>query len=318
MAAEMITVYIDPVQLSVQKTNNYSLFLAKMVNGRFNVIWQSRGPIATVTNPADEYRNTFMIEVPSYEVNYGEITTTGGRRHLLCKRARAERLHRPDSEPRPNGTFDPPTNNGTAGEITINNQLAGNPHAILLDNAGQPIFVDIESGMDNGVATTLTPIETYRFWFDNFQDTGTLIPDSVGNGAIVTFSGGATTQVISFNQSGQWQTGPLAQTVDLAEMAGLGQEGNLLTVTVIATFRNPLTVAAVTYLLSRLFEKFSAGLRPRTLQAQLGSLRLLVGFSGPRRGLAAVGLDKFEAAVDLALTSARADNRPVCRTRPGC
>jgi|SRR6188474_2877097 hypothetical protein len=50
MAAETITVYIDPAQLAAQKRNNYNLYLAKMVNGQFTVIWQSMGPIATVDN----------------------------------------------------------------------------------------------------------------------------------------------------------------------------------------------------------------------------------------------------------------------------
>jgi hypothetical protein len=33
MAAEKITVYIDPAQIKAQKQNNYSLYLAKKVNG---------------------------------------------------------------------------------------------------------------------------------------------------------------------------------------------------------------------------------------------------------------------------------------------
>src|SRR6476646_8184896 len=78
MAAETIPVYIDPSQVAAQKNNKYSLFLAKMVNGQFTVIWQSRGAIATVNNPSYEYKNHFDIAVPSYEVNYGTVTTSSG------------------------------------------------------------------------------------------------------------------------------------------------------------------------------------------------------------------------------------------------
>lgn len=309
MASETITVYIDPSQLAAQKNNNYSLYLAKMVNGQFTVVWQSFGAVATVTNPAVyEYQNTFNITVPSYEVNYGTVTTSSGSVIFnaagLAQTINIGQTVQLDA----NGIFGTPSNTGTAGEIIIANQLAGNPNAILLDDAGNPIFVNTQSGMDIGTAT-LTPVDTYQIWFDNLQNTGTIIAHNVSNPGTVTFSGGSTNQVISYNAAGAWEAGPLSQTVDLAAVAGVGRVSDPLSVAVLATFKYALTAGAVTYLLSKLIDKFSSGLRPKKIQAKVGGSQLLVEFEGAknREIVAVLGLDKFEEAVNGALRQAKAD-----------
>ena len=308
MASETITVYIDPAQLVAQKKNQYSLFLAKMVNRQFTVIWQSRGAIATVNNPSYQYQNTFEIDVPSYQVNYGTVTTSSGSVTFsaagLAQTIDIGQVVELDSL----GLFGTPSNTGTPGDITIKNELAANPHAILLDNTGNPIFVNTQSGMDIGTAT-LTPVDTYQIWFDNYQETGTIIAHQVSNAATVTFKGGSTNQVISYTAAGKWQNGPLARTIDLSGVASLAQGGDPLTITVLATFKYALTVSAVTYLLSKLIEKFPPGLIPDRLETGIGSWFLRVWFRGPhtREILAAFGLDKHEQAVNQALLKAKAD-----------
>jgi hypothetical protein len=309
MALETITVYIDLQQLAAQKNNNYSLFLAKMVNGQFTVIWQSKGAVASVTNPAVyEYQNTFNITVPSYQVNYGTVTTTSGSVTFsasgLPQSIDISQTVGLDA----NGIFGIPTNSGLAGGITIDNKLAGNPNAILLDNAGKPIFVNTQSGMDIGTAT-LTPIDTYQIWFDNLQETGTIIAHNVSNAATVTFSGGTTNQVISFNAAGTWQNGPLAQTFDLGAVAD-GQAGDPIIVTVLATFSYVLTLGAVTYLANKFLGKFSPNLQCTGFQLQHGNTQLSAQFAGQRNReiLATLGGDKYVNAVDLALKSCQADD----------
>ena len=65
MASQTLIVQIDEAQLAAQKNNNYSLYLAKKVNGVFTVIWQSRGPIASVGVPSYQYNNVFNIAYPT-------------------------------------------------------------------------------------------------------------------------------------------------------------------------------------------------------------------------------------------------------------
>lgn len=307
MAGETITVYIDPAQLALQKTNNYSLYLAKKVNGQFTVIWQSRGAIAEAGNPAYEYRNTFTITVPDYEVNYGTVTTTAGSVTFQAGGEPVTISIGQKTALSALGIFAPPTNDGTPGDIIIDNQLQDNPNAILLDAAGNPIFVDTESGMDIGTAT-LTPIDTYQIWFDNYQDTGTIISHQVSNFATVIFDGGTTDKIISYNAAGAWETGPLSSSADFAAAISAGPQG-ALSIAVLATFQYALTAAAVTYLLHKLIDKFSAGLRPKKITAQAGSAVLTVEFEGAetQRLATAHGLTKFEDAVNLALKQARSD-----------
>lgn len=313
MAAETITVYIDPSQLVAQKENNYSLFLAKMVNGQFTVIWQAMGPVATVNAPSYEYENTFQVAAPSYQVNYGTINTSQGSTTFAA--AGAPQGVEPGQTVvlDQNGIFGAPTNDGMAGEIAINNQLQGNPSAALNDEAGNPIFVNVESGMDIG-ETTLTPVDTYQLWFDNYQQTGTIIAFNAGNSVTVTFGGGQTNQVISFNAEGEWQDGPLATSARVASQAVSGQSisgqapvGGGPGVTVVATFQNALSVGTATYLLRRLIGHFSPDLRPTQLRAQVGDSRLVAIFQAPFGLEAASGVDRYESSVNAALLLARAD-----------
>lgn len=307
MAAETITVYIDPAQLALQKTNNYSLYLAKKVNGQFTVIWQSQGPVATAGNPAYGYRNTFSIAVPNYEVNYGTVSTVDGSVTFQTGGDAQSIAIGQQTVLSALGLFGAPTNDGTPGDIIINNQLQDNPNAILLDNAGNPIFVNTESGMDIGVAT-ITPIDTYQIWFDNYQDTGTIISHQVSNFATVVFAGGETDQTISYDKSGAWVPGPLSSAAELADAMGADTPADL-SIAVLATFKYALTLGAATYLVHKLIDKFTAGLRPTKITAQAGSAVLTVEFAGPEAQKLATlhGLSKFEEALNLALKQARTD-----------
>jgi hypothetical protein len=205
MTAETITVYIDPQQLAAQKDNNYSLFLAKMVNGQFTVIWQANGPFATPRSPAYEYLNTFPIGVPNYQVNYG---TVGGGGFTAAGVPQAIEIGQSVALDQ-DGVFETPTG-GMSGQITIFNQLPGNPNAALFDNAGNLIFANVDSGMDIGMVT-LAPVDTYQLWFGGDQGTGTIIAFNVSNSTTVTFGGGEANAVVSYTAQGQWQSGPLGQ-----------------------------------------------------------------------------------------------------------
>jgi hypothetical protein len=199
MAAETITVLIDPTQLTMQRESDYSLFLAKMVNGQFTVIWQALGPNAY------EYQNTFQIGVPNYQVNYGAVGGGGFTAAGVPQAIEIGQSVALDQD----GVFEAPTG-GMSGQITIFNQLPGSPNAALSDNAGHPIFVNVESGMDIGMAT-LAPVDTYQLWFGNDQGTGTIIAFNVSNSTTVTFGGGEANAVVSYTAQGQWQSGSLEQ-----------------------------------------------------------------------------------------------------------
>ncbi len=313
MAAETITVYIDPSQLVAQKENNYSLFLAKMVNGQFTVIWQAMGPVATVNAPSYEYENTFQVAAPSYQVNYGTINTSQGSTTFAAAGRRQGVEPGQTVVLDQNGIFGAPTNDGMAGEIAINNQLQGNPSAALNDEAGNPIFVNVESGMDIG-ETTLTPVDTYQLWFDNYQQTGTIIAFNVGNSVTVTFGGGQTNQVISFNAEGEWQDGPLATSARVASQAVSGQSisgqapvgggpgvtgGGDLPQRPVGGDGDLSSEAA--------HRAFSPDLRPTQLRAQVGDSRLVAIFQAPFGLEAASGVDRYESSVNAALLLARAD-----------
>ncbi len=308
MAAETIVVYIDTAQLALQKQNNYSLYLAKKVNGQFTVIWQSFGPLAVAGNPGYVYRNTFTIAVPNYGVNYGTVTTTGGSVTFQGSGDPVSISIGQTVDLSALGIFGTPTNTGTPGDIIITNELQDNPHVILLDDAGNPIFVDAQSGMDPGGPATLTPIDTYQIWFDNFQDTGTIISHQTSAIATVVFDGGTTEKIISFTSAGTWEDGPLPSGTGVAAL-GAGTPGDF-TIAVLATFKYALTAGMATYLVSKLIDKFTAGLRPKKITAQAGSASLQIEFQGPEAQRLAVvhGLSKFEDAVNLALKQAKADS----------
>lgn len=308
MAAESITVYIDTTQLALQKQNNYSLYLAKKVNGQYTVIWQSLGAVTGAGSPTYEYKNSFSIEVPYYEVNYGTLSTTEGSVTFQAGGKPVSISIGQSVELSDLGIFALPTNTGTAGKISIDNKLQNNPHVVLLDNAGNPIFINTSSGMDIGSAT-LTPIDEYQIWFDNYQATGTIISDQASKVQTVVFDGQTTDQVISYNSAGEWETGPLPAYAGLALSGPDAKANGALSVAVLATFRYALTAVAATYLVNKLIDKFSSGLRPRKITAQAGSTLLHVEFEGDeiRRFAGTHGLTKFETAVNLALKQAKAD-----------
>lgn len=305
MSAETIVIYIDPAQLDAQKANNYNLFLAKLVNGQFTVIWQSLGPNASVNNPAYEYKNTFTIAVPSYEVNYGTVTEEQGSVTFSAAGLAQTITIGQSTNLEATGLFSPAANDGAPGAITIKNELAANPHAILLDNVGNPIFVDTDSGMDIGT-TTLTPVDTYQIWFDSYQDTGTIIQHNVSNVATVTFSGGETSLTYSYNADGQWVSGPLNGSLSLGDGSSIDDP---LSVTVLVAFKYALTAASVVYLTTKLINKFGNGLRPSEISCSVGSYQAKIKFSTKKNAkiLGAFGTDVYETAVSMALTSAKKD-----------
>ncbi|MEM1284451.1 MAG: hypothetical protein ACFB01_06570 [Cohaesibacteraceae bacterium] len=318
MATEQIIVYIDTTQLSLQKKNNYSLYLAKKVNGNYTVVWQSKGPIATATNPAVyEYKNTFNITIPSYQVNYGTVTDQQGAISFSAggKAVDIDLGQTVDLDSQ--GLFATPTNTGTAGEITITNELQGNPNAILNDNEGNTIYVNDYSGMDVGTST-LTPIDEYQIWFDSYQDTGTIIANNVSNAGSVTFSGGTTSKTISYTSSGDWVQGGLPSAVSMDAVTE-DLDGSGIMVEVLATFTTALTTAAVTYLLKNLIDKFANNLKPTKISAAAGSAKLEVEFAkGAGDASAADTMDKYEEAVNQALTAVASEkNSPIAGEKWG-
>lgn len=303
MASETIIVQIDQDQLIAQKNNQYSLYLAKKVNGVFTVIWQSMGPVATVNTPSYQYNNVFNIALPSYQVNYtnepivqGSVTFTSSGKPVVMNVGQTVSLD-------VNGTFGTPANTGTAGALIVNNALAGNPHEILSDASGNPVFVNVDSGMDIGAAT-LTPIEEYQVWFDNFQQTGTIIAHNVSNPGLITFAG-TNSMTISYSKAGLWQSGPLASTDPT--LAAAIQAGEVA-VTVLVIFKYALTTGAVTYLLKSFIDKFASNLRPTQVTATAGSTSLSITFAAPNTSAAAaLHTPDFDAAVNSALNAAAAD-----------
>jgi hypothetical protein len=303
MAAETITVYIDPSQLAAQKANDYSLFLAKMVDGQFAVIWQSMGPVATINAPSYESLNTFQLGAPSYQVNYGMITDQGGPTFSASGIAQDIELGQTvvlDQY----GIFGGPTNGGVAGQITIDNALLGNPHVILNDGAGNPIFVNLQSGMDIG-ATTLTPQDTYQIWFDNLQERGTIIAHNVSNAGIFTFGGDTTNPVISYGADGVWRPGPLpglAQSSEPAPTQVLAS--GLAELAMLATFQHKLETVSVVYLMNQFIGLFPRGMAPIDVSVQFADYKHLQAWF--RVGMSS---DEYESAMDQALTRAKANPR---------
>lgn len=304
MATETIIVQIDQDQLVAQKANNYSLYLAKMVNGVYTVIWQSKGPLATVGNPSYEATNLFNIAVPSYQINYtnvpivqGSVTFTSSGYPVTISLGQSSNLD-------VNGVFSPATNTGTAGVLTVQNALPANPHEILYDDKGNAIFVNVASGMDIGPAT-LTPIDEYQVWFGNLQETGTIIANNVSNAGTVTFAGGTDTMTISYNKNGVWQSGALGG--DPAALAGAVKSGDVA-VTVVAFFSKALVVGAVTYLASKLIDKFSGNLKPTEITVSANPASVSVKFAGGQGSAeAAANLGLYDAAVNKALNAAVLD-----------
>ena len=57
MSEQQIIVYIEEAQLIAQKTNNYSLYLAKMVNNSFTAIWLAKPAKATTFLSARQFHH---------------------------------------------------------------------------------------------------------------------------------------------------------------------------------------------------------------------------------------------------------------------
>ncbi|MEZ4869252.1 MAG: hypothetical protein R3C14_48465 [Caldilineaceae bacterium] len=303
MSSEQITVYIDQGQLAAQKKNKYSLYLAKLVNNEATVIWQSRGPVATVGHQSYEYQNIFDVSLPSFQVNYANDSQSFGAGSSFTSAGKSVSINVGQTVTLDqNGIFGNPANGGNQGAITITNQLQANPHAILMDATGNNIFVNTDSGMDIGNAT-LTPLDQYQIWFGNYQDTGTIIADNRSNVASLTLTGGEAT-VITYNADGEWIQGapPPANWV-LPATTGEFIAG----VTVIAMFRATLTTAALTYLGTKLIGKFTGNLKPSEITVAKGDASVTFKFSNASELLTHLGTDVYEQAVDSALASAQKD-----------
>lgn len=219
MSSQQIIVFIEEQQLIAQKNNNYSLYLAKKVNNDFTVIWQSKGPVATVNNPSYQYRNTFDIATPSFMVNFtndpvtsGDVTFTSGGKNLPISTGQTTTLDA-------NGVFSPAKNDGKPSDVLINNLLQGNPHEILLDSNGHNIWVNRQSGMNIGTAT-LTPKDQYQLWFGNTQETGSLIAVNLSNAYVATLQNGGSI-TLTYTDSGTWVTGEPAKRLSEKEITAL-------------------------------------------------------------------------------------------------
>ncbi|UMR28855.1 hypothetical protein MJ904_17260 [Massilia sp. MB5] len=301
MSAQTITVYIDPTQQEAQQNNNYSLYLAKKVNDTFTVIWQSLGPLPTSTQPGYNHKNTFQISVPSYQVNYGTVTETQGS-VTFQGNGEAIAIDLGQSvDLSAGGEFKNIQNDGHPGTITVHNARQGNPHEILYDQSGNPIFVNIESGMDVGKAT-LTPIDTYQVWFGSYQETGTIIADNVSNTGIITFEG-TDNATISYNKDGEWVPGKLPSN---AVQVGENLEGKLANVVVAAIFTTALTTASTTYVLNKLINKFGV-LKPTKIRAKVGDKSITLEFEKKLTNGSEIVLDRYEHAVQHALAKAAGD-----------
>lgn len=206
MSAQTITVYIDSEQLKAQQDNNYSLYLAKMVNGAFTVIWQSLGPKAKGSTPGYEFSNEFDISVPSYKLNYGTVKNVQGSVTFSASGKAVDISLGQVVDLSDGGQFGTPVNGGPVGTMTVNNKLAANPHEVLCDSTGVPIFVNL-SGMDLG-PSVITPKDHYQVWFGNHVETGTIIADNRSAIGSILFDG-IDSQTISYNNAGAWETGPL-------------------------------------------------------------------------------------------------------------
>jgi hypothetical protein len=219
-----IEVYIEGDQLEAQKANQYSLYLAKKVNGSFTVIWQSMGALATTGNPSYGYKNTFDIDTPSYQVNYttdsittGTVTFKAGGLALPIATGQTTTLQE-------NSLFTQAVNDGEPSDILINNELPANPKAILLDANGVNIWVNTVSGMNIG-PTTLTPLYEYEIWFGYFQETGTLIVNQESTAATVSMKAGES-KTITYTNGGSWVTGEPAKMLSDSEVETMERSVN--------------------------------------------------------------------------------------------
>lgn len=207
------------------RKNNYSFYLAKKVNDDFTVIWQSKGPVATVDSPSYQYKNTFDITTPSFIVNFtndpvrvDDLTFSSGGGDLAIGTGQTTTLQ-------DTGILTPAKNGGKALDILINNELQGNPHEILLDSNGNYLWVNRLSGMNIGTAT-LTSKNEYQLWFGNIQETGTLIATNLSSAYVATLQDGGSI-VLTYNNNGKWVTGEPAERLSAAEVKALHARGGI-------------------------------------------------------------------------------------------
>lgn len=224
MSNQQIVIYIEEDQLVAQKNNNYSLYLAKKVNDSFTVIWLSKLSFATPGQPSYQYKNIFDMTNTSYMVNFtntplqeGDINFTSGGKNLPIYTGQTTTLNK-------YGVFSPATNGGTAGVVSIINQLPANPREILLDSTGRSLWVNCSGGMGIGTAT-MTPKNEFQLWFGAPQANGSLIPGGLSNVYVATVSDGSS-QTITFNNSGAWVPGEPAARLTADEVMALNARVN--------------------------------------------------------------------------------------------
>lgn len=234
MSSQTIIVYIEEEQLIAQKTNNYSLYLAKKVNTSFTVIWLSKAPLPTTGQPTYQYKNTFDISSDSYMVNFtntplqeGDISFTSGGKNLPIDTGQKTTLSQ-------YGVFSAAQNGGVPGDVLINNQLPAEPRAILLDSKGHSLWVS-PSGMSIG-PMTMTPKNEFQLWFGPTQVAGSLIPTTVSNVDVVTVNDGEA-QTITYTNSGTWVSGAPAMRLTSEEVIELHARVNEAVMRVVLTAR---------------------------------------------------------------------------------
>lgn len=205
MSNQTIVVYIEEHQLVAQKTNNYSLYLAKKVNDNFSAIWLSKGPVSGPDQSSYQYKNIFDISTASFMVNFasapikeGDITFSSGGKNLAIQTGQTTTLNQ-------YGIFSPAKNDGIPGDIIIDNQLDADPHEILLDSTGKNIWVNCLEAMNIG-RSTMRPKNQFQLWFGSPQVSGSLIRGNVSNAVVVNVNDGET-KTITYNNNGNWLAG---------------------------------------------------------------------------------------------------------------
>ncbi|MGY3911207.1 hypothetical protein ACW5XW_11795 [Aeromonas piscicola] len=205
MSQKTIIVYIDEKQLVAQKVNNHSLYLARKVNETFTVIWVAKPPLATVNQSTYQYQNIFSIQDASYMVNYtnapvqeGDVSFASGGKSLPIAVGQVTKLNQ-------YGVFSAAENDGAPGDVSIDNQLQGNPSEMLLDSKGLKLWVNCSGGMNKGLAA-MTPRNEFQLWFGPVQVAGSLIPKSLSNVCTVSVGDGQT-ETVTYNAEGDWVSG---------------------------------------------------------------------------------------------------------------
>lgn len=109
-------------------------------------------------------------------------------------------------------------------------------------------------------------------------------------------------QTISYTSEGKWVAGDLPSSSDV-DLSAVEAVQNTLAVEVVALFSKALTAGAVTFLLSKLIDKFSGDLRPSKISAGAGNATLDIEFAN-EPGNSVQVMDAYEDAVNDALRAA--------------